>query len=226
VSGIPRGDALRTARGQGTKEAMVHEWNRFVFWLGLNAGAIQAVSSIVTAFLTLTLVLVTTRYVRLTNRLAGTALAQLRASLQPDIDCRISCGMVTSEGEFTIHNKGPFSVRIRSVEVQGRVLKQEWVQMEAIDFGIMKGLIVPAGKEISQSFSMAKQVIKISGWPGYAQARCEFVLCTACTDQTGAFEHFYKYSEQQGLRCYQSVPTTFYQSKASPPKPSRFQVNK
>src|SRR5712691_4548950 len=86
--------------------------HRFMYWTGQNSAAIQALSSVVTVFLTALLAGVTYWYVHLTNRLARTAQIQLESLLQPDVEFEINLAMTTSEGNFSIKNKTAAPIKI------------------------------------------------------------------------------------------------------------------
>jgi hypothetical protein len=64
---------------------MVYQWGRFMWWLaqGQNAGAVQAVSSVVVVVLTVALILVTARYVRLTGKSLALSSRHFSAIFQP-----------------------------------------------------------------------------------------------------------------------------------------------
>jgi len=98
-------------------------------WLNQNAGAVQAMSAVVTVFLTIVLVGVTCWYAALTRRMAFTMERQLAASFQPDIDLQITNRFTGSSvqlgverenvsGTIVVLNKGEAPVKIVAVAMK------------------------------------------------------------------------------------------------------------
>jgi hypothetical protein len=64
---------------------MAYEWGRFIFWLGQNTAAVQALSSAANVLLTLALVGVTYRYVSLTKGILRASDAAALSVFLPDL---------------------------------------------------------------------------------------------------------------------------------------------
>lgn len=75
-------------------------------WLNQNAGAVQAMMAILIGLLTVTLIIITTSYTRLTRRMAETMERQLAASFQPDIELKL-----LNEFKGSTHYQGKISER-------------------------------------------------------------------------------------------------------------------
>src|SRR5882724_2542644 len=95
-------------------------------WFRANSTAIQAMAAFLSFFLTVVLIAITWRYVRLTRDIAETTHRQLSAALQPVLELTIqlrSYGAGTAMGNltysatlgFSIINKGTSPVKLKHV---------------------------------------------------------------------------------------------------------------
>jgi len=107
---------------------VAYEWGRFIWWLGQNAAAIQALAAIVVVLLTVALVFVTGRYVRLTREMSQTMRQQLAAAFQPNIGIMFAQPLrseswnngVASDGiadTLQIQNRSASPLKLHSVHI-------------------------------------------------------------------------------------------------------------
>jgi hypothetical protein len=80
---------------------MEYQWVRFIWWLGHNSAAVQALAAVATVVLTGVLIIVTMRYVSLTQKMLEAGEASIRAGFLPDIEANI---------DFTHPRKNELSV--------------------------------------------------------------------------------------------------------------------
>jgi hypothetical protein len=85
---------------------MGYHWARFIWWVGQNSAAVQALAAVAAVAVTAILVLVTVRYVSLTQRILEAGEASMRAGFLPDIDANI---------DFTHPRRDELSVYIKNV---------------------------------------------------------------------------------------------------------------
>ena len=104
------GGPNRIAATSGTRykedSNMEYQWGRFVWWLGQNSAAVQALAAVATVVLTCVLILVTRRYVLLTQKILEAGEASICALFLPDINAGI---------EFTHPRRAELSVWVENV---------------------------------------------------------------------------------------------------------------
>jgi len=170
-------------------------WNSFGWWAGQNAGAIQAISSVVTVVLTAVLAIVTYCYVRLTRELAANSHKQLLLLANPNLAVEIK---VASEREvcIRIENRGTYPFRLRNGEIQAR-------DEDGKDFTIrlreLDGVIVGAGDDAQdraflQNVKIDKQSVECGSFEDFLYVEFD------CEDVTGLVKKRYGYSRIPGLR--------------------------
>ena len=89
----------------GVLSNMGYQWGRFIWWLGQNSAAVQALAAVVTVLLTGVLIFVTIRYVLLTRKLVEASEASIRAGFMPDINANI---------DFTHPRKDELSIYVKN----------------------------------------------------------------------------------------------------------------
>lgn len=82
------------------------QWGRFIWWLGQNSAAVQALAAVATVALTGVLIFVTMRYVSLTQKILEAGEASMRAGFLPDISAYI---------DFTHPRRDELSVYVKNV---------------------------------------------------------------------------------------------------------------
>jgi hypothetical protein len=106
---------------------MEHQWQRFIWWIGQNSAAVQALAAIITVILTAVLIFATIRYVALTRRTLEASEAALRASFLPDISARIDFTHPRrDELSVSLQNTGDPTIRIVRAKLTGGSLLK-WV---------------------------------------------------------------------------------------------------
>ena len=85
---------------------MGNQWGRFIWWLGQNSAAVQALAAVATVVLTGVLIFVTIRYVSLTQKILEAGEASIRAGFLPDINASI---------DFTHPRRDELSVYVQNV---------------------------------------------------------------------------------------------------------------
>ena len=84
---------------------MEQEWNRFIWWIGQNSAAVQALAATATVVLTSVLIGATIRYVSLTSKIPKAGEAALRSAFMPDIAAQI---------DFTQPRRDELTVSVRN----------------------------------------------------------------------------------------------------------------
>ena len=103
---------------------MIYEWGRFIWWLGHNSSAIQALSSVVTTGVTIILCGITLRYVVLTGALVKAGNDALRMTYVPDLALEFAYDYA-HRGilDLTVTNVAQAPVAILKAELSGSVRK-------------------------------------------------------------------------------------------------------
>ena len=136
-------------------------------WLNQNSGAVQGISAIVTAGVTVLLVIVTTVYVLMTKEIADTTSDQFAATIQPVVDLGISERHTTQffdaqssvestlvVGEIVVKNIGPSPIILTRVAVVAQSWRDNAIQTEKTDVEVIAGQVLLPSKDRLYKFGM------------------------------------------------------------------------
>lgn len=176
-------------------------------WFKDNSVALQAISAMVGPILTVIIIAVTWRYVRLTNSIATTTHLQLSAMLQPIVDVTFSKrfygeqSVFGKEGfnvslEVTMRNKGSVPVKIKQVYLIA-ALHTPPTGLRQLEFAVNKNnnRVLMPGEMLSDTYTTDDQpTSELHTDNAIFGARLD------CTDLTEQVIHTFYFHPNRGVR--------------------------
>lgn len=173
---------------------MTYEWGRFIWWLGQNASAIQALAAIATTLLTLALVWATSKYVVLTQRILATSEKQLIAQYQPHVKITLNATLWTGEVKFTIQNAGTRTIKLVAVNV-GWTYPDNPLMWGRLGMKIQNRTVLEPAESISFDTKIRRDIEEVP-----AEFFNEITIYVDCADLNAPEKHSFSYSRNGGLQ--------------------------
>jgi len=202
---------------------MTHEWERFVWWLGQNAGAIQALSALATTMLTVALAATTIWYARLTHHGIRVNKTQLAAQYIPFLGISTD---FNGEGDILIEvtNLGQYHLRIFHVSLLSRSSQIEhtlnkWPQFRikgGSNESIKRTFAIPAGTS-RDSLIVLVECSDLASFSGVYEY--EFNVSKHALRSRELFGDWERYNDNPVYKMKLALKTKFFSRKSKfPPK--------
>jgi hypothetical protein len=182
--------------------------------LTANSTAIQAVSALASVFLTIVLIVVTIRYVKMTQRMVGLSEKQFRSGIQPQlsVDLEWIDNGDQKRGVFHFKNVGPNSFIITRGEFSWYCRRSEQTLVEPREFPLMHWRVLPPGQETHETFNVNPLTADIHE---AHEGECEWIFRTEVQleDLAGILRHEYSFDESLGLHYIRDYTAQSWWSK-------------
>ncbi len=187
-------------------------------WLSQYSTAVQVLSALAIAVLTMVLIGVTMRYVRGTEAMVRTMKRDSAARLQPRIVPELNSeweGQV-AKGAFVLRNPGPNDAVLREVELDYYCSRSENTYSKPQLYQMLTHRLVPAGQRVECRFEICP--IQDCLYHESHEGDCRWILRVraTCTDIMGLLEHVYSLDEVVGFSHYVVPPrlgTTWFKAR-------------
>jgi hypothetical protein len=189
-------------------------------WLNQNSGAVQGVSAILIAIVTILLAGITAWYVLITQSIANTTKNQLTALLQPSVDIRYKTLFTdarivggpsgtyysVASGTIGIRNLGQSPFRIGQLAVFGNSVlagNPNPPRYSVADTYVDEagGRVIPPQATEEYSFEIKTSKVDLS------DGRAEIWTRLICNDMAKITEHCFTYSLNRGMHHFMGQPT-------------------
>jgi len=178
-------------------------------WFSNYSAAIQAGASVAIATLTVVLIYVTSRYVRLTQQILEVNSRDSAIRLAPKLVLLVTAHVKenVARGSLRIKNKGENPAVLVNVKIDGYCSHSEQTNMRPTDFPLLTWRLMPPEEELDRSFEISLQESDMYHAPHEGKCNWVFRAEVQCRDMLHLLRHVYSFDQALGHSHFVEPPS-------------------